>query len=92
MPGYIFMNSEGFDKWFLSCINHSRANVSLHLEPMGGGGGGGRVCVVAYLGVHMCDTLEPGSEASRESGIFHIFRRQRQAPLCILKRAYKVSS
>lgn len=78
---------------FVPRINHSRANVSLHLEPMGGGsGGGGRACVVAYLGVHMRGTLKLGSEAPRESGIFHISRRLRRAPLCILKQAYKVSS
>lgn len=48
---------------FVPCINHSRANVSLHLEPTGGGGGSGRACVVAYLGVHMCCAPKPGSEA-----------------------------
>lgn len=75
---------------FVPCINHSRANVSLHLEPMGGGGSGGGACVVAYLGGHMCGILKPGSEAHQESGIFPISRRLRPAPLCILKWAYKV--
>lgn len=79
---------------FVPRINHSRANVSLHLEPMGGGGGGGGcgACVVAYLGIQMCCTPKPGSEAPWESGTFHVSRRLRRAPLDILNWAYKVSS
>lgn len=41
-------------------INHPRANVSIHLEPIGGSSGGGGVCVVAYLGAHVCCTPKPG--------------------------------
>lgn len=49
-------------------INHSRANVSIHLEPIGGGSGGGG-CGVGYLDVVECITPQPGQS-------LQLFRRE----------------